>query len=170
MRVTLHNITHLLFPGDYDILLVGPGGQKAVLMSDCGDDFDLNNVTLTFSDFAQPLPELTQITSGTYRPTNYSNPGTPRDPEDTFPPNPAQSYPSSLSVFNGTSLNGTWSLFVVDDAGGDTGTIANGWSISIDYTGFEGGQLLTIPGVGTNAPRRPLSSPHQRERTPGKPE
>ena len=147
VRVTLHNITHT-FPGDYDILLVGPGGQKVVLMSDCGSSLALSNVTLTFSDFAPPLPENAQITAGTYRPTNYSSVNTPRDPKDTFPPNPAQTYPSSLSVLNNTSLNGVWSLYVVDDATQDSGTIAGGWSIAIDYTAFQNQASITIPDSG----------------------
>ena len=147
VRVTLHNITHT-FPADYDILLVGPGGQSVVLMSDAGGDLNLNNVTLTFSDFAPPLPETAQITAGTYRPTNYSSTSTPRNPNDTFPPNPAQTYPSSLSVFNNTSPNGVWSLYVVDDATSDTGSIVGGWSLSIDCTAFQNQASITIPDSG----------------------
>jgi subtilisin-like proprotein convertase family protein len=145
VRITLYNVTHT-FPADYDILLVGPGGQKVVLMSDCGGGGDLNNVTLTFSDFAPPLPKTDPITAGTYRPTNYSTEG---DPTDTFPPNAAQTYSSSLSVFNNTSIGGVWSLYVVDDDTQDSGTIAGGWSIEIDYTGFRYNSTFTIPGTGT---------------------
>lgn len=145
VRVTLHNITHT-FPDDYDILLVGPGGQKAVLMSDCGGGNPLSNVTITFSDFAQPLPDDAQITSGTFRPSNYGG------PTDTFPPNAALSYPSSLSVFNNTSPNGTWHLYVVDDAGGDTGTIAGGWSIVIDTTAFTNNTVTLIRDLMTASP------------------
>ena len=36
-----------------------------------------------------------------------------------------------LSVFNGTDPNGTWSLYVVDDAGRDTGQISE-WSLAFD--------------------------------------
>lgn len=93
MRVILHGITHS-FPDDYDILLVGPGGQTALLMSDCGGGFDINNVTLTFSETGPALPDIAQITSGTYRPTNYENTA------DPFPSNPAQFYSASLSIFN----------------------------------------------------------------------
>ncbi len=63
VRVTLHNISHT-FPDDYDILLVGPGGQSAILMSDCGGTNDLNDVTITFSSAGSPLPDSAQITPG----------------------------------------------------------------------------------------------------------
>jgi subtilisin-like proprotein convertase family protein len=29
-------------------------------------------------------------------------------------------------VFNGTNPNGTWSLYINDDAGGDTGSVTGG--------------------------------------------
>jgi hypothetical protein len=35
-----------------------------------------------------------------------------------------------LAAF-GTSVNGNWSLFVVDDASADTGSIAGGWQIEV---------------------------------------
>ena len=36
-----------------------------------------------------------------------------------------------LAAFNGLNPNGTWSLYVVDDVGGDVGTIAGGWDLTI---------------------------------------
>lgn len=125
VTATLTNMNHT-FPDDIDILLVGPGGQSVILMSDAGGSPDLVNVTLTFDDTAvNILPDSTQITSGTYRPTNSGT-------GDTFPaPAPAAPYGSTLSVFNGVNPNGAWRLFVVDDASGDVGNIAGGWSLSI---------------------------------------
>jgi hypothetical protein len=41
-----------------------------------------------------------------------------------------------LSVFNGLTgadVNGTWSLYIVDDASGDAGTLSGGWSLSIEF-------------------------------------
>lgn len=145
MRVTLHNISHP-FPGDYDILLVGPGGHRALLMSDCGGDVDLNNVTITFSDTGPPLPEAGQITSGTYRPTNYGG------ATDTFPPDAPQSYSSSLAVFNNTNPNGDWSLFVVDDSGDDAGSIAGGWTLEFTLAQFYNINDITIPNSGVGNP------------------
>lgn len=121
----LVNMNHT-WPDDIDILLIGPGGQKLLLMSDTGGSLDLINVTLTFDDAGPALPDSTQIVSGTYRPTNYGT-------GDTFPvPAPAGPYGATLSIFNGINPNGTWSLYVVDAFAGDLGNIAGGWSLSFE--------------------------------------
>ena len=57
-------------------------------------------------------------------------------PTTHFHQNPAQSYSSSFAVFNNTSPNGLWSLYVVDDASGDMGNIAGGWTLELDITDF----------------------------------
>jgi len=121
--VTIRNVTHS-WGGDLDILLVSPTGKKVVLMSDAGLGA-LNNVTVTLSDAAaSPLPS-SGLVSGTYRPANYA-------PVDTFAaPAPAGPYGGTLSVFNGDSANGTWSLYVFDDGQGDQGSIAGGWSLTL---------------------------------------
>ena len=125
--VTLHNVNHT-WPDDIDIILVGPGGQHTYLMSDAGFNYDLVDVTLTFDDAAGPVPDGSQIVAGTYQPTDYA-------PTDTFPaPAPPGPYGTSLSLFEGIDPNGTWSLYVVDDSGGDAGYIADGWSLAL-YTG-----------------------------------
>jgi subtilisin-like proprotein convertase family protein len=120
----LKGLSHT-FPSDVDILLVGPGGQKLLLMSDVGGGTDAVNTTITFDDAATPIGAT--IISGTFRPTNSGT-------GDTFPaPAPAGPHadPQLLSVFNGVNANGTWSLYVVDDAGIDAGSIADGWELSI---------------------------------------
>ncbi len=122
--VKLFGMNHT-FPGDIDVLLVGPGGQKVIIMSDVGSSFDLINVNLTLDDTAAAsLPASTAITSGTWRPTNSGT-------GDTFTaPAPAGPYGSLLADFNGTNPNGNWQLYVIDDAGGDSGNIAGGWSLT----------------------------------------
>ena len=123
VTATITGFSHT-FPSDVDILLVGPGGQKVLLLSDAGGSTDAVNANLTFDD-AGPLVGAT-IVSGTFRPTNVTATG------DVFPaPAPAAPYGSALSAFNGLSPNGTWSLYVVDDAGLDAGSIAGGWSLTI---------------------------------------
>src|SRR5207237_565165 len=123
--VTLNGLSHT-YPDDIDILLVGPGGQSVMLMSDAGGDIDGNNVTLTFDSAASAsLPDSGPISSGTYRPTNYE------DSDWFFAPGPPGPYGSSLSVFNQTSPNGSWQLFLNDDAQGDFGSIAGGWALTI---------------------------------------
>lgn len=80
------------------MILVGPAGQKVVLMSDAGSGNSVANLNLTFDDAASStLPELTTILQGTFRPTDYA-------PADSFPaPAPAGPYATTLSAFNGTS-------------------------------------------------------------------
>ena len=101
---------------------VGP----LLLMSDVGGSLSIVNVNLVFDDAAAAgLPDASLITSGTYRPTNFGG-------LDTFPaPAPSGPYGTSLSVFNGLSSAGTWSLYGVDDGFLDIGRIAGGWSMTI---------------------------------------
>lgn len=126
VTATLSGLSHT-YPSDLDILLVGPGGQSVILMSDAGGGNPVTNQTLTFDDAAAAsLPVNSTLISGTWKPTNYNN-------GDTFPwPAPANAPTgTTLSVFNATSPNGTWSLFVYDDATVDAGSIVSGWSLTI---------------------------------------
>jgi extracellular elastinolytic metalloproteinase len=122
VTVTLSNFNHT-FPGDVDVLLVGPTGRKMILMSDVGGGVDAVNVSLTFDDTAPPIGAT--VVSGTFRPTNSGT-------GDTFPaPAPGAPYGAALSDFAATNPNGTWSLYVVDDATGDVGNFNGGWSLNI---------------------------------------
>ncbi|MFM6605926.1 MAG: Calx-beta domain-containing protein, partial [Dolichospermum sp.] len=125
LKVTLTNLSHT-WPDDIDVLLVGPTGTKALLMSDVGGSSGINNVTLTFDPTATSLlPDEGLITSGSYKATDFET-------GDFFnSPAPGGPYGTDFSVFNNTNPNGTWSLYVVDDFGGDAGTIAGGWSLLI---------------------------------------
>jgi len=124
VTVSLKGLTHG-FPDDIDILLVSPSGQKVALMSDTGGGHSVTNLNLDFDDSAASgLPDTAQIVSGTYKPTDF-------EPGDNFPPPaPAGTVTTFLSTFNGSNPNGNWSLYVVDDAIGDSGAISN-WSLSI---------------------------------------
>jgi hypothetical protein len=94
-------------------------------MSDAGGGTDAVNANLTFDDAAPGIGAT--VVTGAFSPTNIGA-------GDLFPaPAPAGPYPDpqQLSVFNGLDPNGTWSLYVVDDAGTDTGSLTGGWSLSI---------------------------------------
>jgi subtilisin-like proprotein convertase family protein len=133
VNVTVTGLSHT-FPDDVDVLLVGPQGQSTLLMADTGDNGDLFGVNLTFDDAAAgSLPDQSQIVSGTYKPTVGTTVGVLNcSVPASFPsPAPMGTYGSSLSVFNGTDPNGTWSLYVIDDSQGDTGSISGGWSLEI---------------------------------------
>ena len=131
VSVTLSNLSHT-FPDDLDILLVGPGGQRVLLMSDAGGQNPIVDppVTLRFSDSATAfLPDSTRIVSGVYRPSDYE-----AAVGDLFPaPAPGAPYGSSFSVFDGTNPNGDWLLFIADDvATTGSGAIINGWQLHLN--------------------------------------
>lgn len=132
--ITLKNMSHT-FPDDVDVLLVGPTGQKFIAISDAGDTNDWVGATITLDDAAaNALADVASNQTGTFRPGNF---GTVQDP---FPaPAPAGPHLSPApggaatfaSAFGGLNPNGTWSLYVVDDAGTDVGTFAGGWDLTI---------------------------------------
>lgn len=119
----LKNFTHTN-PDDVDIVLVGPQGHNATIMSDVGGGFDVSGITLTLDDSAAGgLPDAGQLTTGTFQPTNIGT-------GDTFPSAPSSGVPF-FSVFNGTNPNGLWRLYIVDDATVDSGTMSGGWELTI---------------------------------------
>jgi len=134
VTVTLQGLTHP-YPDDVDILLVGPNNKGVVVMSDAGAggnaQTSLNNAWLTFDDSAtQSLPDNSGIDPyGTYKPSDYEV-----SSSEFGAPAPAGPYSATFAAaFNGSSANGTWSLFVRDDNQPDGGHI-NGWTISITTT------------------------------------
>jgi subtilisin-like proprotein convertase family protein len=121
--LTLAGFSHAA-PTDIDVLLVAPNGQAAIVMSDVGGASSISGITIKLDDFASaPLPNGA-LASGTFQPTNI-------DEGDAFPaPAPQGSFGSSLAIFNGTAANGVWSLYVLDDATQDKGSIG-GWGLAI---------------------------------------
>jgi subtilisin-like proprotein convertase family protein len=115
LRVYINNLNHS-HPDDLHFLLVSPSGQKVHLMGNAGSFFEIENCDLVFQDFSPALPDATQITSGTYSCTVYGA-------VPVFPaPAPAGPYATSLvSGFAGSTLNGTWNLYVFDDVSGASG-------------------------------------------------
>jgi subtilisin-like proprotein convertase family protein len=145
VNVTINGLSHT-FPDDIDILLVGPGGQKIILLSDAGGPHDIVNLTLTFDDEALTFPSNgNTLVSGLFKPVNYTGNG---GPNDVFPlPAPAGPYGSLLSAFDGSNPNGDWKLFVVDDEGHDVGRIANGWTLEIATAVAEPSTMILV-GAG----------------------
>jgi subtilisin-like proprotein convertase family protein len=129
--VTLHGLTHS-YPKDLDVLVVGPGGQRALVMSDVGGFSPVAALDLALDDdAASPLPE-NSAQSGSFRPTDSDSDADVGDTDDFIgDPGDTSGDGSALSVFDGTDPNGTWKLYVVDDAADDTGAIAAGWSLHI---------------------------------------
>jgi subtilisin-like proprotein convertase family protein len=145
--VTLTGFNHT-FPDDVDIVLRSPTGVNVILMSDVGGGTDAVNATYTFDDAAAALMSDGALNaSGTYRPTNFVT------PDNFVAPGPGsitQANPA-LSMFTG-DLNGNWSLYAVDDVGGDLGSISGGFSITFASTGVIPGLTYTwSPAAGLNA-------------------
>jgi hypothetical protein len=174
MRVTLYDVTQVM-PDNMDVLLVGPTGQAFILMADAGGNVDLTTpVTLTFSDTAgQVLPNSAPLTTGVFEPTSWE-PG-----QSSFlPPAPPAPYNEPGSAVGGTgtqtlmgnfgltNANGTWSLFVRDDAGlftreAITGCIGGGWGLeflgSTAANGYISGRVTTSDGRGIRNARVTIS-------------
>lgn len=123
--VTLTNLSHAQ-AGDIDALLVGPGGQTALLISDVGSSGA--NVTLTLDDqAANQVSSTAALATGTFQPTNFSS-GDPFGPPAPLAPASG----SELGVFNSTDPNGTWNLYLRDDTSNIAGgMLAGGWSMRI---------------------------------------
>jgi hypothetical protein len=140
LRVTLYDFQHLN-SNDIDVLLVGPQGQKYLLMADAGGSGGLTEgATITFEDAAFFLPFSEQIFTGKYKPTTWE------DGQGSFPaPAPEGPYleaghPKGTIVtlseaFGGTNPNGTWTLYIRDDDGdgfqklGADGAVGGGWGL-----------------------------------------
>lgn len=126
VNVRFDGFTHR-YVDDVDVLLVGPTGTDTVIMSDAGGSGGVSDIDVILDDEAQvPLPDIGGFGAGTYRPADYET-------GDSFPaPAPGPSGAVELSTFDGTGPNGTWSLYVFDDAfTEDNGDIGNGWSLDI---------------------------------------
>ncbi|MCD6031996.1 MAG: hypothetical protein K0S78_4178 [Thermomicrobiales bacterium] len=128
VNLTLNNFNHT-YPREVEVLLVGPGGQTAIVLAHVqGGNQMAFEVTLRLDDEAEAtIPELATFQTGTYRPTNAT--GTPLVFNDPAPRSRAN---AALSIFDGTNPNGTWRLFVQDEYGPtDGGDFAGGWTLEI---------------------------------------
>jgi N-acetylneuraminic acid mutarotase len=143
MRVTLYDLTTTI-PDDVDFLLVGPLGQKFILMADAGGNVALTGqgATINFVDTAgQVLPNNGPILTADYEPTSWLTPVL------SFPaPAPAAPYNEPGSTvggtgtqtlfgnYGGTNSNGIWSLYVRNDGPPSSpdvvvGQLGTGWGL-----------------------------------------
>ena len=127
--VDLTGVSHT-WPDDIDIMLVWLGGQNILLMSDAGGEGDISNLNFTFYVAATTtLADEAQLVGGIFRPSNYETSSI------FFPDTSADmGIVHSLTVFNNSDPNGTWSLYVRDDVNTDSGSISGGWTLHISTT------------------------------------
>ena len=137
VTATLHGLAHAA-PVDLDVMMSGPGAKNVVLMSDAGGTDAVSGVDVTFDDAAAGAVP-TPVADGTFRPTDDDSDG-----PDAFPaPAPVPST-ATLSTFQGGVVNGTWSLWVVDDASGDSGSIGR-WCVTITTTSMLATTVVGAP-------------------------
>lgn len=138
VSVTLSNVTHAN-PDDFKLLLVGPTGVQIVLLGNVGGSSAINSVTVTLDDAAASLlPDVGPLTTGTYKPSFVAS-STPVFPAPApggpyNQPSPA-GVATLASVFNGSSPNGTWSLYVVDDIAGNGSGSIGAWGLAFTTSG-----------------------------------
>jgi subtilisin-like proprotein convertase family protein len=123
-RVTLTELTHT-WTSDLNIVLQAPDGHTVLLLSGCRDRDDVNG-TLTFADGGEPLELGRQnavIGSGTYSPSKCAAP-------KLVSPAPACPCGHYFAPLVGGDPNGTWSLYVYDDAADDNGALT-GWTLEL---------------------------------------
>jgi hypothetical protein len=142
MKVRVNGYHHE-FEDDLDFLLVGPGGQKYIFMSDVGGITEqLTPITFSVSDSGDILlPDATGMMNGvTYKPSNVGandafDAPAPAGPYTNAAPGGSDTFASVFGT-DGAALNGTWSLYGDDDAGSDPGRIDNGWSLVFESDNY----------------------------------
>jgi subtilisin-like proprotein convertase family protein len=126
VNLILEDFTHQ-YVGDVDILLSNGDGRRALVMSDVSED-PITSIDLTLDDEAAASVPENRPASGIFQPTDLTDPSGP----DTFAaPAPAPDGSMALSTFDGANPNGTWQLFVMDDAGGGDHGDLGGWALQI---------------------------------------
>jgi subtilisin-like proprotein convertase family protein len=125
--VYLHDIGHTRLD-DLDILLVAPGGQKIMLMSDsCGQFQPPLGRTWRINDRDPAMPDNgdCNIAGAGGGGTNFSP--TDNEPGDVLPaPAPPGPYSTSLtSSLYGTDPNGEWKVYIYDDFPAQTGYLSD---------------------------------------------
>jgi hypothetical protein len=127
---------------DVDVLLVGPGGQKFIVLSDAGGNTrtNLGPHALSFIDSATTtIPDAGPLAAGTYKPVNYEATDTFDAPAPTGPysspaPSGSATFASTFGT-DGAAMNGNWSLYIRDDTGADVGTIS-GWKLTFEANDY----------------------------------
>ena len=151
LNVTIDGIWHQN-PDDLDLLLVGPQGQKVILMSDACGSFGVKDFGWVWDDEAPaPIPDgngTNLCATRFHRPADY-------EPGDAWPtPAPPGPYSTSLSAFDRTNPNGQWQLFVNDDSSGNTGFFTNRFTLGITTDTTPPTVVSVSPANGARGIRR----------------
>ncbi len=125
-----------------DVSLVSPDGTTITLTSDNGGANDDVFAGTTFDDQAPGTPSAPNVRNFTYVDRTSTGPIQPEE---------------ALGALVGEAPNGLWALVVVDDAGGQTGTLRS-WSLAISTVpGWRPNAPVSFPGAGAAIPNNNLT-------------
>jgi hypothetical protein len=139
---------------DIDMVITGPNGQRVMLMSDaCGENPNtLTNEDWTFDDSAPTFLSnngpCASNQQASFKPSNYLGSGP--EPDDLSKGGgPAPPYVNALSFFDGSTPDGAWNLFVMDDNEiGYVGFDIKAWALTLEVQ-----PPVTPPAVPPTTPR-----------------
>ncbi|MFO0857788.1 MAG: proprotein convertase P-domain-containing protein [Phycisphaerales bacterium] len=126
------NITHT-FDGDLDYILIPPGGtgvQFLHLSTDNGSTGDNFTYTRFDNEAAVVIPTTGAPYCGDYRPEGGSM-ATGWAAVSPYSLAELGTGVADLTAFNGINPNGTWTLVIDDDLGGDTGVLQH-WALEFN--------------------------------------
>jgi hypothetical protein len=155
VTVTLHGFGHT-DGQDVDALVVSPGGQKVLVLSDsCSGAVAAADITFSGAA-AAPLPALAPCPTGTYLPMDrVGDVACEADGSDVFPaPAPLGIDSDQLSAFAGGAPNGVWSLYVNDPCALNTGAIGGGWSITLTTPPAQVALPVPVTPPAANPPKK----------------
>jgi subtilisin-like proprotein convertase family protein len=149
--IVLHAVTHPC-PEDLAVLLVHNGVDKYLLMSHAGSCRALQGTDMMFGPANAPLPDSDPSTAP--HPGRIQLGVSDYGPDPVFPaPAPAGPYFHAMPD-SGTTVQGTWSLYVMDTRPTNRGVIAGGWTFAYNTTVFRTARdtmPIAIPSSGPAA-------------------
>jgi len=124
VNLTLRDFGHNA-PDDVDMLVAHKGVNRTI-MSDVGGFDNVDNLNLILDDEAETALSTSLLAGGRFKPFNSGD-------LDGFPnPAPTTQNPGArLSGFDGKDPEGSWRLFIQDDASFDSSLLGEGWSLKI---------------------------------------
>ncbi len=132
VNLILRNFSHDR-PSDVAVMLAHQG-RATVLMRDAGDDVALANANIVLdNDAAEILPPANTIVSNrAYQPRDYAvgDPPFGGSAPDNGDDDPVAADREYLDFFNGVTANGTWTVWIRDDAAPISGSLG-GWQLEI---------------------------------------
>jgi len=123
VNITMNDGAHT-WADDMDVVLQSPSGTRVNIWANAGGGDDVQG-SVTFDDqAAAPIDDATGgnfvAGTGVFQTSVYGTDDLNGASDGTL-----------LSLFNGEDANGTWSLFVYDSTGADTGAF-QGWTLDIE--------------------------------------